>query len=114
MQPGRSVSAPWRENNHLRLRIGPADGAHLRQQTWASPIRAERFEELPPAYVLTAGLDPLRDEGAAYAARLTAAGVETVYQCVMGTVHGFLRLGRLVPSAQDALSGAAHFLRQRI
>jgi acetyl esterase len=88
--------------------------ASLGQQVWASPIRAGRFDDLAPAYVLTAGLDPLRDEAAAYAARLAEAGVETVYQCVMGTVHGFLRLGRLVPSARDALVGVAHFLRQRI
>lgn len=96
--------------------LGPdrADDAAVRQQIWASPIRVQRFAGLAPAYVLTAGLDPLRDEAAEYAARLTEAGVETVYQCVMGTVHGFLRLGRLVPSARDALTGAAHFLRQRV
>ncbi len=96
--------------------LGPERGrGHpVCEETWASPIRAERFDALAPAYVLTAGLDPLRDEAAAYAAHLAAAGVETVYQCVLGTVHGFLRLGRLVPSAQDALGAAAHFLRQRI
>ncbi len=96
--------------------LGPGRGrGHpVCEEIWASPIRAERFDALAPAYVLTAGLDPLRDEAAAYAARLAAAGVETVYQCVLGTVHGFLRLGRLVPSAQDALGAAAHFLRQRI
>ena len=39
---------------------------------------------------------------------------ETIYQCVTGTVHGFVRLGRLVPSAGDALASAARFLRRRI
>ncbi len=84
------------------------------EEPWVSPIRAERFEGLAPAYVLTAGLDPLRDEAAAYAARLAEVGVETVHHCVLGTVHGFLRLGRLVPSARDALVAVAHFLRQRV
>jgi len=94
--------------------FGPNDNAATREQTWASPIRAQRFADLAPAFVLTAGMDPLRDEGAAYAARLGEAGVETVYQCVMGTLHGFLRLGRVIPSARDTLVGAAHFLRQRL
>jgi len=88
--------------------------AALREQVWASPIRVPSCENLAPAFILTAGGDPLRDEAAAYAARLTGAGVETVYQCAMGTVHGFLRLGRLVPGARDALVSASHFLRQRL
>ena len=89
-------------------------GAAFREQVWASPIRTERFTDLAPAFVLTAGLDPLRDEGAAYAAKLTEAGVETAYHCAMGTVHGFLRLGRLVPAAGDAIAAAAHFLKARL
>jgi len=94
--------------------LGPNDNAASREQSWVSPIRAQHFADLAPAFVLTAGMDPLRDEGAAYAARLSEAGVESVYQCVMGTVHGFLRLGRVIPSARDTLVGAAHFLRQRL
>ena len=94
--------------------LGPNDNAATREKTWVSPIRARDFADLAPAFVLTAGMDPLRDEGAADAARLGEAGVETVYQCVMGTLHGFLRLGRVIPSARDTLVGAAHFLRQRL
>jgi acetyl esterase len=92
---------------------GAADPAR-RRDTRVSPLHAESLVGLAPAFVLTAGLDPLRDEGAAYAARLAGAGVETAYHCAMGTVHGFLRLGRLIPAAGDALAAAAAFLASRM
>lgn len=85
-----------------------------RRHPWVSPIHAARFEDLAPAFVLTAGLDPLRDQGAAYAARLSAAGIETIYQCVFGTIHGFLRLGRLIPTATESLIGAGGYLARRM
>ena len=47
---------------------------------------------LPPAHVVTAGFDPLRDEGERYAERLEAAGVPTVYECAGGMLHGFVEL----------------------
>ncbi|TFH50012.1 MAG: alpha/beta hydrolase [Lysobacterales bacterium] len=86
----------------------------LRRDPNVSPLHCQRFDELAPAFVLTAGLDPLRDEGDAYARRLAGAGVETIQLCAMGTVHGFLRLGRLLPAAGDAITATAGFLRARL
>jgi acetyl esterase len=73
----------------------PADGDDWR----ASPARAENLAGLPPAYVLTAGADPLRDEGREYAERLEAAGVPVTYRMFPGQFHGFFTMGKLLPQA---------------
>jgi acetyl esterase len=69
----------------------------------ASPIRAPSLQHLPPALVVTAGFDPLRDEGLAYAERLANAGVAVDYVCYEGTVHGFLGMARYLGSGRAAL-----------
>lgn len=56
---------------------------------------------LPPTMLVTAGLDPLRDQGRAYAGKLIAAGVDTVYQEADGNIHGFANLRMAIPSAHD-------------
>ena len=68
-------------------------------------------EGLPPTFVLTAGLDPIRDQGRAYAARCAEAGVETIYWEAPGTVHGFLNLRKAVPSASDDLAHCLAYFR---
>ncbi|HEY2506357.1 MAG TPA: alpha/beta hydrolase [Streptosporangiaceae bacterium] len=70
----------------------------------ASPLRAESFAGLPPAIVLTAEHDPLRDEGAAYAERLSEAGVPVTYRQLDGQMHGFFPLLGLLPGAEDAIA----------
>ena len=65
----------------------------------ASPARAATLIGLPPAYVLTAGADPLRDEGDEYAIRLKDAGVSVTYKHFPGQFHGFFTMGKLLPQA---------------
>ena len=68
----------------------------------ASPARAKTLVGLPPAYVLTAGGDPLRDEGDEYAARLEQAGVPVTYKHFPGQFHGFFTMGKLLNQANVA------------
>ena len=77
-----------------------ADIAHMR----GSPMLAS-LAGMPPAVVVAAGLDPLRDQGRAYAARLIEAGVPTVYREAVGTIHGFATLRKAIPSAVGDIAG---------
>ena len=64
-----------------------------------SPLLEEDLSNLPPAYVLTAEFDPLKDEGVAYAKRLEEAGVVVVYKDYRGAIHGFANMDRVAPMA---------------
>ncbi|MFY8085479.1 MAG: alpha/beta hydrolase [Rubrivivax sp.] len=95
-------SIAWYRGNYI---ADPADWADWR----ASPLLAARHAGLPPALVLTAGFDPLRDEGLQYANALSAAGVPTQYVCFERQIHGFITMGRVIEEAHTAvgLCGAA-------
>jgi acetyl esterase len=80
----------------------------------ASPLRAPSLAGLPPALVVTAGFDPLRDEGEAYARRLRDAGVRVDSVGYGGMIHGFVPMGRLIDTAAHAVTLIAGSLRQAL
>lgn len=77
----------------------------------ASPLLASSLAGLPPAYVLTAGYDPLVDEGRAYAERLSAEGVKTHYREYPDMIHGFLLMGGVLDTANAAVADCCVALR---
>ena len=80
----------------------------------ASPLLREDLAGLPPALVITAGYDPLRDEGLDYARALTAAGNRASYVCFERQIHGFITMGRLLDEANAAVSMCAAELRRAL
>ena len=86
----------------------PADRKH----PYASPLKAESLAGLPPAWVMTGGFDPLRDEGEALATRLAADGVKTHLEKFDGQIHGFLRRTDLYDEAWRAIRLIGEFVSQ--
>ncbi len=92
-------------------------GCYLpRQADWtdwrASPLLAKDLSRLPPALVLTAGFDPLVDEGRAYAERLEREGVPVQYRQYEDMVHGFVLFGGVVDAANAAVAECCAALRR--
>src|SRR5438093_1244082 len=79
-----------------------------------SPIRATSLAGVAPALVITAGFDPLRDEGEAYARKLREAGVSVDAICFGGMIHGFVPMGRLIDTAFRGVTLIAGSLRQAL
>ncbi|HLU77580.1 MAG TPA: alpha/beta hydrolase [Burkholderiales bacterium] len=77
----------------------------------ASPLLTRDLSGLPPAYILTAGFDPLRDEAWQYAQRLQEAGVRVTYECFEGMIHGFIIMGGAIAAARHAIYRVAQALR---
>lgn len=94
----------WFENHYL------PDGCDEKDPR-ASMMRASDVSGLPPAYVATAGFDPLRDEAEVYAARMREAGVQVALQRHAGLIHGFANLTAICPSARAAMHEVAGALR---
>jgi acetyl esterase len=77
----------------------------------ASPLAAKSHAKLPPALVITAGYDPLLDEGRAYAERLRAAGTPVTYREFADMVHGFILFGGVIDTANVAVAECCAALR---
>ena len=83
----------------------------MRKDWRGSPMLAKDHSGLPPAMVITAGYDPLHDEGRDYADKLSAAGVPTQYICFARQIHGFIPMGRIIDEANTAVKLCAQTLR---
>ena len=81
-----------------------------RRQPWVSP-RYARLDGLPPAFVLTAECDPLRDQGEAFAERLKQAGVPTQMKRYEGMFHPFFSLSGIIDGAREAVADASSALK---
>jgi len=86
----------------------------MRDEPYASPLRAKDLSGLPPAHVVTAECDPLRDEGKAYATRLQRAGVATTYVEYPGMVHGFTGMAMSIPMGRTAIDDMGAALRRAL
>jgi acetyl esterase len=100
-------SVAWYWGHYL---ASPDDGRDPR----ASPLLAEDLTGLPPALVITAEHDPLRDEGERYAERLRAAGVPVIATRYAGVAHGFFAMSGVVDAAREARAEVAAFLRTHL
>ncbi|GHH10216.1 acetylhydrolase [Sphingomonas glacialis] len=78
-----------------------AEAEHIR----TSPLKGD-LAGMPPAVVVTASLDPIRDQGRAYAAALAEAGVPVVFREAVGNIHGFITLRKAIPSSAEDVAGA--------
>lgn len=97
----------WFFNNYIDSTVHTAN-------PYAFPMRACSFEGVAPAHVLTAGYDPLRDEGAEYARRLRDDGVDVTYTNYGSMVHGFLNMEALVDRAYDGVDEIAEEMRDAL
>ena len=83
------------------------DVARQESDPRVSPLLASDLAGLPAALVVTAGCDPLRDEGKAYADRLAAAGVAVEYHCFEQAIHAFMSFGGAIPVGVEGLAFVA-------
>ena len=119
---GRNESESYRRytdtpmwNSTLSDRIGPMTKVDKNDPNyiWYSPVEAESFEGLPPAYIETAEFDCLHDDGILYARLLREAGVEVTLNETKGTMHGF-DIATKAPTTLAAMSNRIDFMKRMI
>jgi acetyl esterase len=108
--PLDSAFAQWSLERYLPPDFDPADPY---RDPYLFPIAAPDLSGLPPALVMTAEFDPVRDEGIAYARRLAAAGVEVEHLHADDQMHGFLMVDRAIPRAGELIDHLADALAAR-
>jgi acetyl esterase len=116
--PGADARYPSRRDNATGYQLTAADmewfweqyAADPRDQ-FAAPLLADHLRGLPPATIVTAGFDPLRDEGVAYAERLRADGVATELIEWPGTIHGFFWMAGELGAGRELIARAGAALR---
>ncbi|MDP6978720.1 MAG: alpha/beta hydrolase [Myxococcota bacterium] len=91
-----------------------AEGDARRDEPMASPLLAESHAGLPPALVITAELDPLRDEGESYARTLEAAGVATTFTRYDGEPHAFFQFSTICDAGKRAIEEASQALKSHL
>lgn len=100
-------------NSSLSDRIGPMTKADRNNPNYVyySPVEADSFDSLPPAYIETAEFDCLHDDGILYAEKLREAGIEVVLNETKGTMHGF-DIMQKAPTTKAALAARIDYMRK--